>query len=503
MRLPFAALLLCCSFPLTGGEISPESFLDHVKFLASPELNGRGTGNPGLELAADYIAKEFREAGLQPPVSNEWFQAFSVTTNAELGESNELVWEYEGERESLRLGRGFVPLNFSSGGTYFGQVVFAGYGISAAEYDYDDYAGIDVRDKFVLLLRHEPQEHDEESIFAGSIYTEHSQLFSKAVNAKLHGALGVLMVNDVAQHGGSEGDLTKFEGSVGPGDAGIPFVHVEAAVVREWMRLAGEGLRSIEEEIDADLVPRSFALPANLEVELHADVSREPKSVPNVAGYLPGRTREYVVVGAHYDHLGFGEQFSMAPAMAGTPHPGADDNASGTAGLIELARVLASQPSRERGVLFLAFAGEELGLLGSGHYVNHPILPIEDAVSMVNLDMIGRARDGTVYVGGLDTGSSLSSTLEDLLPADGLQVEYSASTRGYGSSDHTSFTTKQVPVIFFFSGLHSDYHRPSDTWEKINAPDAALILEFVARFVGRLTEGGSRPEFVRAPGILE
>jgi len=504
MRLRLLLLLLCLSAPWAVGQIDPDLYLDDVKYLASDELKGRGTGTPGLEMAGEYIAGKFREAGLQPVASGDWFQPFSVTTDAKLGDGNELVWEWEdeaegeSEEESLEFEEEFIPLNFSSAGSYSGQVVFAGYGITAPEYNYDDYAGLDVQGKFVLLLRHEPQENDDDSVFAGDVYTEHSQLASKATNAKLHGALGVLMVNDPYHHDASDGELTDFEGSAGPGDAGIPFVHVEADVVREWMWLADEDLDSIERGIDEDLVPESFAFPQALDVELVTDLTRDPATVRNVVGYIPGRTSEYVVLGAHYDHLGLGEQFSMSPSRAGTVHPGADDNASGTAGLIELARKYGAEPQAERGVLFIAFASEELGLLGSSYYVRNPLLPIEDAVAMLNMDMIGRVRGGKAYIGGVDSGSTFQAMLDDLLPANGLNVEM-AGSGGYGSSDHTSFTTRRVPILFFFSGLHYDYHRPSDTWEKINAKGAVHILDLVAEIVDEFREGAPRPDFISVP----
>jgi len=203
------------------------------------------------------------------------------------------------------------------------------------------------------------------------------------------------------------------------------------------------------------------------------------------------------VIGAHYDHLGLGEQFSLAPSLAGTIHPGADDNASGTAGVIELARYFASQPKPKRGFLFITFAGEELGLLGSGFYVNHPELPLNKAVAMINLDMIGRVRDGRLYVGGLGTGSSLRADMDRAAEHfPDLKID-SSGNDGYGSSDHTSFTTKQVPVLFFFSGLHGDYHKPSDTWDKIDAPHAVEVLQLVADVATRIDADEARPEFVR------
>jgi hypothetical protein len=244
------------------------------------------------------------------------------------------------------------------------------------------------------------------------------------------------------------------------------------------------------------LKPRSFALPESVHIHVSVDIQRDHRMVHNVAGYLPGDTEEYIVIGAHYDHLGLGEQYSMAPSMAGTPHPGADDNASGTAGVLELARWFAGQPKQKRGILFLGFAGEELGLLGSSHFVNHPTLPIKNAVAMLNMDMIGRPREGKVYVGGSGTGSSFKSLIQEVAPHHQLNLDFSEVT-GYGSSDHTSFTTKQVPVLFFFSGLHGDYHKPSDTWDKIDGPGTVKLLALIAEIAGKLANGGERPQYVR------
>jgi Peptidase family M28/PDZ domain/PA domain len=490
MRTIYA--LFICTFLNAGSTIGtdpdPAKYLEHVKYLASEQLRGRGDGTPELEKAAHYIAKQFHAFGLKP-VNGKLYQAFQVTTSAELGYKNRLSVK-NGEKTAIKFLDGFVPLNFSSSGHASGQIVFAGYGITAPEYNYDDYAGLDVKDKIVLIFRREPQEYDEKSVFAGKNYTRHSQFDSKAINARMHGAKGVILLTDL-----SGTTLEKFGSSAGPDNAGIPFVMMRADLAAGWMEKAGKTLRGIQEEIDKDLKPRSFALPVSIEADLTVDIARKLKTVHNVLGYLPGKTDEYLVIGAHYDHLGLGEQFSMAPAMAGTPHPGADDNASGTAGVIELARYFSRQPKMERGILFMAFAGEEHGLLGSGFYVNHPWLPMGKAVAMINMDMIGRIRDGKVYLAGSGTGSTLKKLVEDAKTHSTLEFDISEQA-GYGSSDHTSFTAAQVPVLFFFSGLHGDYHKPSDTWDKINAADATKLLAFVAELGGKMLNG-DRPLYVR------
>src|SRR5580692_5376918 len=478
MRIRIALIGLLISVGLFAANISSDDYLGIIKFLASPEMRGRATGSPELEKAAAYIRDQFRGMHLKPISGDSYYQNFDVTTSARLGKKNDLAYTTGAGSQSLTFQQDFIPLNLSSAGEVSGNVVFAGFGITAPEYNYDDYAGVDVKGKIVLLLRHEPQEFDEKSVFEGKVYTAHSQIFSKAANAKFHGAKAVLLVNDVGTHTGDADDLEKFGATAGPDNSGIEFVQVKANVVNRWLALSGKKLETIESDIDKDLHPESFALPEKLHLDMDVDIGREVKTVHNVGGYIPGDTSEYVVIGAHYDHLGLGEQFSMAPSLAGTVHPGADDNASGTAGVIELARWFSKQPKPHRGILFLTFAGEELGLLGSSYYVNHPELPLDRAVAMINLDMIGRVREGKVYIGGAGTGSNLRATLEPILARYPLHMDFSDTT-GYGSSDHTSFTTKQIPVLFFFSGLHADYHKPSDTWDKIDAPYAVRLLDLV------------------------
>jgi hypothetical protein len=499
IRIWLRAAALAAAVSLLGAErIDPQRYLEHIKYLASPELKGRGSGTPELDKAAEYIARQFRLVGLTAPARGGYYQPFPMTTSARLGRSNRLAYSQGAIRHELKLDEDFRPLSFSASGRIEGPVVFVGYGISAPEYGYDDYAGVDVRDKLVLMLRHEPQEFDENSVFGGKVYTSHSQFESKAVNAKFRGARAVLFVSDRHNHSGEEDTLEKFSGSVGPAGPGIPFVQVKASVAEQWLALAGSSLEALGKSIDQDMKPRSFALPESLRVHLEVDVEKEVRTVRNVLGYLPGATAEHLIIGAHYDHLGLGYQFSMAPSMAGTPHLGADDNASGTAGLIELARWFASRPRARRGILFVAFAGEEHGLLGSNFYANNPVLPLKDAVAMINMDMIGRPRDNKVYVGGVGTGTGFRALLEQLNGngSSRLQLDLSESG-GYGSSDHYSFTPKQVPVLFFFSGLHSDYHKPSDTWDKIDAPAAARLLDLVAAVAERLVEAPERPQFVR------
>lgn len=263
----------------------------------------------------------------------------------------------------------------------------------------------------------------------------------------------------------------------------------------------GQNLDAIQAGIDKDLRRESFAFPESLRVDATANLERERKTVHNIAALLPGATDEYVIVGAHYDHIGLGGPASLAPSMTGTVHPGADDNASGAAGVIELARWFSRQPKRKRGVLFLEFAGEEMGVLGSAWYADHPALPLEKAAAMFNLDMIGRMRESKIYIGGAGTGTGLRAMHEEAVRKLQLNADFSDNAGFEGASDHVSFADKRVPALFFFTGLHADYHKPSDTWDKIGAPEAVRVLNLVADVAEQLREAGEKPQFVSAAPV--
>lgn len=490
-------LVLAGALLLPAAAIDPDRYIAHVKYFASPELKGRGSGSRELEKAAAYIERQFKQDGLKSIPGNGYYQPFSVTVNARMGPRNRLEWSSNGSAHPLRLREQFGPFNSSSSGTVSSGLVFAGYGITANEYHYDDYAGLDVKGKIVLVLRHEPQENDEKSPFAGRSLTMHAGLDNKAANAKIHGAAAVILVNDLPNHPGDTDTIDKFATSVGPNTPGIPFVQVTAAVAGDWLAASGKNLKELVASIDKDLKPQSFVLPPATTVKLETDVERQNKTVHNVIAYLPGETDEYVIIGAHYDHLGYGEQNSLATGdQKGKVHPGADDNASGAAGVLELARWFSTQPKPHRGIVFMTFASEELGLLGSSYYVNHPELPLAKCVAMINLDMIGRIRGGKVFVGGSGTGSTFKTLLDEVKPRYNLTLDLSEQA-GYGSSDHASFTPKDVPVLFFFSGLHADYHRPTDTWDKIDAREAAVLLDFVGDIATRLAADAGRPQYVK------
>ena len=484
-----AAFLAAASAPVPQADSA--RYLADIKTLASPDMEGRGAGTKGLTRAEHLIEKRYKELGLQPAGVNGYAQPFSVITGARLKGDNHLL-EHSGDAaKELKINQDFVPFSFSSSALAAGSVVFAGYGATADEFGYDDYAGLDVKDKVVVVLRYEPSGFGEKSGNHG--LTQHSQLITKAINARNHGAKAVVVINGKLGDG-EEDLLTRFGSVSGPENVGIVMVQVKNAIADSWLQSAGKSLKDVQGQINSATKPASFSFPETLRLSLHIDIETTRATINNVLAWLPGQTDEYVIVGAHYDHLGRGNLDSLAPSQIGQIHPGADDNASGTAGVLELARLLAPQRGQlKRSILFMNFSGEELGLLGSAAWVKNPTRPLEKAVAMINMDMIGRIKDDKVYIGGVGTGSTFKAMLEQAQKDTPFKVEYSAG--GYASSDHTSFVSKKIPVLFFFSGLHSDYHKPSDTWDKINAPSAARLLDMVGNVLVQLANAQDAPAF--------
>ena len=500
LRRSMLCVVLACSLLATAtapsiGSADPTRYLNDIKTLAAPNMEGRGAGTKGLAKATKYIEHRYKTLGLQPAGTNGYLQPFTVTTGAKLKSHNQFLVDEGGKKQPLTLNQDFVPVSFSSSGSLTAPVVFAGYGASADEFGYDDYAGLDVKDKIVVVLRYEPEIFGIKSGQHG--LTQHSQLITKAINARNHGAKALVVINGKLGDG-EEDLLMRFGGVSGPQNVGLMLLQVKNAVADSWFKAAGKSLSDVQQQINHSGKPDSFAFPGTLQLSLKVDIEATHARVNNVLAYLPGKTSEYVIIGAHYDHLGRGDSNSLAPSQIGHIHPGADDNASGTAGVLELARLFAPMKGQlDRGILFMSFSGEELGLLGSAEWVKDPTLPLEKCVAMLNMDMIGRIKDNKVYIGGVGTGSTFKTILEQAQKQKqepNFKIEYSAG--GYSASDHTSFVAKKIPVLFFFSGLHSDYHKPSDTWDKINAPSAAQLLNLVGDVALQLAEAPSRPTFI-------
>lgn len=489
----FLAAVLSAAVPVSIGPADSQRYLSDIKTLTEDKMEGRGDGTKGLLRAEHLLESRYKSLGLAPAGTQGFLQPFTVTTGAKLKGKNHVIYQLAESKTELKLEQDYVPFSFSESGSAIAPLIFAGYGITADEFGYDDYTGIAVKDKIAVVLRYEPTSFAAKTGNQG--LTHHSQLITKAINARNHGAKGLILVN--GKLGDGEEDLLTHFGSVsGPENVGILFAQVKNSIAQNWFQAAGKSLKDVQEQINASGKPFSFAFSDRLQAMLSIQIETTHAAVNNVLAYLPGKTDEYIILGAHYDHLGRGNSDSLAPSQIGQIHPGADDNASGTAGVLELARLFSSMKGQlQRGILFASFAGEELGLLGSAAWVKNPTRPLDKAVAMFNMDMIGRIKDDKVYLGGVGTGSTFQKILEQARNESHLKFDYSQG--GYASSDHTSFVSQKIPVLFFFSGLHADYHKPSDTWEKINPDAAARLLNVVAATTVAVASASERPTVIK------
>jgi hypothetical protein len=459
-----------------------------VRTLASPEMEGRGPGTAGSDRAAEFIAAEMRFLGLAPGGDDEtYFQKFELTTGVEVGTPTAI--EAGGNRHDA--GDHMQPLGFSSNGTLKAPVVFAGYGITAPGFEYDDYAGLDVRDKLVLVFSNEPGEMDSTSRFDGSVNTPHAELRTKAINAREHGALGLLVVDGPLHHAGEPLRRPRRD-SGGYMTSGLLAAQVSAEVAAALLRGTGQDLASLQAAIDRETKPRSVALQESAAITV--TLKRTRATIRNVVGVIPGRdTSRAIVVGAHYDHLGYGGETSLTPD-ARVPHLGADDNASGTAAMLAVAAAWGRTPSRSGAaaprrpahtLVFCAFAGEETGLVGSSHFIDASPVPVSSIEAMLNMDMVGRLRENRLMVMGVGTAAEFAGLVERA-NEKGPRFTVRTSGDGYGPSDHSSFYKRQVPVLALFTGAHPDYHKPSDSADKINAAGLWQIARFATALVESL-----------------
>jgi hypothetical protein len=500
-RRALTASLLCLLLAVSGlnagslpvRELSAERYMQYVSHLASEALKGRGNGTPELERAADYIAAQFRALGLKPAGDGGgFFQKFEITTGIQFTSKNALrVGDASKQKD-----KDFLTLPISASGTYEGPVVFAGYGITSATLQWDDYAGLDVTGKAVVVFRHDPEEGNPGGRFAKDP-GQPATFISKARNARQHGAKAIIFITDPNHHATAPDALAADVAELEARDLSILAMHTTRAAVAPLFAKAGKNLADVQKTIDDGRKPQSFEL-KDSRIRLVAEVRPVRKTVRNVlasvAGSDPLLKNEWVVIGAHYDHLGLGDaRHEMYASDVGQIHHGADDNASGTSGVLELARLFQNnRQTLKRSVLFMTFAGEELGLFGSSHFVNKPTVPLASITAMLNMDMIGRLSGRALNVMGTGTAPDFPAWIEAANKDVGLKL--TLSNGGHEGSDHISFNGKRVPILFFFSGLHSDYHRPSDTKDKIDSEGAIKVLALVA---------GAAEQIANAPAKLQ
>jgi hypothetical protein len=484
LRISLVLLIISAS-TLTKAQYSPAitvaDLQKQIGFLASDSLKGRKPGTPEDAVAAAFIRDCFIKAGLKP-IADKGFQTFEIVSDVQAGSNNLLKIN----NEILKQGSDFEPLSFSASSKANGGVAFAGYGfdLNVDSLVWNDYQSLDVKGKWVIVLRGDPEPEN-----SGSRFIPYNQERSKVLTAKDKGAIGVLFVTpldmdkeDVLMH-------TQYDKS--PSDAGLPVFHVKRAVADKILASMDYTIQGLETSIKEQHKPNSIYLEASIEGV--ADIVKKRVKTQNVVALLEGSDlalrNEYVVIGAHYDHLGMGGEGSgsrMPDQLA--IHNGADDNASGTAGVIELAQKLASMRSTlRRSVVFVAFAGEEMGLLGSKEFVKNPPIDLKKVNAMINMDMIGRMNPSTntISVGGTGT-SEISDTLVTLLSA-GRSFKVTHSPDGYGPSDHASFYSENIPVFYFTTGGHDDYHTPADDTDKISFQGEIAVLEMVSDLAVKLS----------------
>lgn len=443
-RLLTIPLVLLLATVAAGAAVSPPDgpwLHQQVAALAAPDMEGRRSGTPGGDRAARYLADALTAFGVQPGGDDgTFFQSFVVATGTRLAPGNAI--ELTGTApQGFVLGRDWMPHGGSPSREVEAEVVAVGYGLVAPEHGHDDYAGRNVRGNIALVN-------------AGAPAHSRPSRLDKLITAREHGAVAVLVVEDALPSLSATG--TRVE---------IPSASVTRATADALTARPGARVR------------------------LKVALAPEERRGVNVIGALPGRDpqlgAEAIVIGAHYDHLG---------RQNGVLYPGADDNASGTAVVLGLARAFADAGGSERTLVFALFGGEELGLLGSRHYVSRPRVPLERTIAMLNFDMVGRVSDDRLQVGGVDSGSDLRALVAEAARAERLVVDAQGSPSA--PSDHRGFYDRGTPVLFFHSGRHADYHQAGDTADKINADGLARVTALGARLVARLASG-SRPQYVK------
>src|SRR5215831_2414891 len=548
---------------------SVERLRQIVTYLASDPLEGRRTGTPGATEAANFIAGEFKRLGLRPGLPSSdlksasaqpsvpYLQAFPYISSVELGNNNNLFFVNPGKADDtmqFKVVEDWVPLGFSTNGSINkAETVFAGYGISSAELKYNDYAASDARGRVAVVFAGTPDGDNPHGQFGQA-----GQIRFKAAAARAAGARALLIISDEEKLKDDRWSRLSYDNA---GEAGIPIAAISQRLAAKLLGTMDHSLAEYRKAADARSTASELRLPSgHRTLSFDVNVIRRESPSFNVVGVLPGSDAklkdEAIVIGAHYDHLGRGGEGSLAP-REGDIHHGADDNASGTAGLLELARMLATQPLKpRRTIVFIAFSGEEEGLLGSDYYVNHPIVPLQNTVAMINMDMIGRLQQSKLMIGGLGTAAEWRSWIESENSAEKMRTvafakqdgsdsdatRYHVSLKGqssdtqypvvvaangqpvvtadrpawptpidaatpfvlslnedgYGPSDHSSFYSKQVPVLFFWTGTHDDYHKPSDTADKINYEGEARIVAFVGRIIRDIDQSDKRPTYTVA-----
>lgn len=518
------SLIFCCSVLLAddndrksvGAAVANKRIGEDIKYLASDELKGRQPGTPEMKLAEDYIVQAFKEAGLKPGGSeNGYLQTFDVVNRRTAQTINPDTTHLHlttpsGESLPLEYEQQFVPMVYKESYSLEDlPVVFVGYGINASrQHNYNEYRDMNVEGKVVILIRGEPQQTKVDSVFDGEDTSRYSYLQTKvdaAIEAK---AAAIIMVNDAGRaFDNDSADELASASQFGRVTKEIPFVHLKRETFNQILKespvftAVGDPLNTlaeIENEINATLEPLSQTLP-DWRIRMAAEFIEVKTVTSNIIGIVEGQgalADETIVIGAHYDHLGMGNYGSRSRDAGKAIHNGADDNATGTAAVMELARRFAKRnQTPARRVVFVCFSAEELGLLGSKHYVENSVAPIEQTIAMINFDMIGYLREDSLLMFGWDTATVFDRILVE--SNDGVGLTLVKPPGGFGGSDHLAFNAKKIPNVFFNTGLTGVYHTPDDDFEAINVPGVSRVIDFSEGFVEKLRTLDQSPSFAQ------
>ena len=457
-----------------------------IRYLSSDSLRGRLTGSEGDSLAAEYIKSKLVSYGLKP-LSGDGLQRFKVTKRVLPGKDNSLSIN----GISYVPDKDFMPLAFSSSSSLNSEVTFVGYGfnISGDSLNWNDYKGIDVKGKWVMILRADPETDKTKSPFV-----PFSGDRDKAILAKDKGAAGVILVSGSVFDPQDAFESLNTEGY----SVDVPVLRIKREVANIILSRSKTTVDALEKKLNETRKP--FVFSTKVSVNASAEIVKESAITRNVVMILPGENEqlknEYLIIGAHFDHLGMGGPGSSSRAVDTVAvHHGADDNASGVAMMLELAKKFAgTKGSHKRSIICIAFTGEEEGLLGSKHFTNDPGIDLSKVNAMVNLDMVGRLKENNnLQIFGVGTATGLKDIIYS--KSDTSVIKLSLLDEGYGPSDHSSFYLKNIPVLFYSTGAHLDYHTPKDTYDKINFNGMAKVLGLVFNVSKELAISGSRLQF--------
>jgi aminopeptidase YwaD len=531
-RLVFFLLLFTsAAFAQSAG--LEKNLRTHVEYLASQKLEGRRTGEKGATDAANYVAAQFAKFKLTPGIRPNFLQPFPYIAGVTLGGMNSLriVPSDTTREQKMDLAINWMPLGYSPNADIpMTDVVFVGFGVVAPEANHDDYRGHDVRDKIVLMYDSTPDAGNPHSAFS------RFNIHTKANIAKDKGALAIILI--AAEDDFKNDRLSRLSYDRTLGETALPVVGIMRDHATDLLaKTEGETQSEDEAAKRKDIAAQAGATAAlsaqpekkepaavnarqsqtGIKAQIKISLKKNTVTAYNAIAILPGNDpllkSEAIIIGAHYDHLGHGGSGSLA-ANSNDIHFGADDNASGTSAVIELARGFAATKKNKRTIIFMAFGGEEEGLLGSKHYVNNPVWPLDKTIAMINLDMVGRLNENKLTVGGIGTASEWKAIVEGKNAVDPKLVGASLNSipvplgtslfqlalneDGFGPSDHSSFYGKQIPVLFLFTGTHTDYHKPTDTSEKINYAGLSRIASFVEAIVKSVDQSPAKPTYAVA-----